>query len=341
MTDTSMSSPQAAASADVSSAPAFDNQPSSDSSDANDQQANAEPEVEPWRKVKHKYKAAGEIVEVDYDELVRRAQKADGAEKRLAEAARKEKEIQGKIEKLRTLDDVTEIIDLMGGDERARPLLEKFLWDKIQAEEQEAKLSPEERDARRRAAEAEKKAKEAQDKLDALNKAAEENNKAAVTNKANEIINKEISDAIAEAEAAGLSPEDVPYMIEQLLDGMVVHLEYLEDCEEAGIAPSKSPLSPRDVLRKIQDKETKRTQAMLKKLTAKDLRAMLTDEQLEGLRRSEIEALTAPSTQNRATLKKPKSDTAVDPFTQAKDQKKKPNTKDWFAAMDQRYRNGR
>ncbi len=38
---------------------------------------------------------------------------------------------------------------------------------------------------------------------------------------------------------------------------------------------------------------------------------------------------------------KPKSEPAVDPFTQNTGSRKKPNTKDWFAAMDQRYRNGR
>jgi Asp-tRNA(Asn)/Glu-tRNA(Gln) amidotransferase C subunit len=293
--------------------------------------------------VKHKFKAMGEVHEVDYDELVKRAEKAVGAEKRLAEAARKEKEILGKIDRLKTVDDFNEVVDLLGGDERARPLLEKFLWDKIKREEEEARLTPTERDAKRRAEQAEREASEAKRKLEELDKAAEEKNKAAVSQKANEIINAEIEEAIAEAEKEGLSPEDVPYMVEQLIQGMLVHLEYLEDCEEAGIPPTKSPLSPRDVLRKIQDTDTKRAQSWLKKLSAKDLKSILSPEQLEDLRKSEIEAFVQPSTQNRATAqRKPKSDAPIDPFAQEKaDRKaatrKRPNSKDWFGAADKYY----
>jgi len=297
-------------------------------------------EVEPWRKVKHKFKAMGEEHEVDYDDLVKRAEKSVGAEKRLAEASRKEKEIQAKLEKLRTVEDISEVVELLGGNDRARPLLEKFLWNKIQEEEHEAKLSPTERDAKRRADDAEKKAREAQQKLDELNKSAESESKAQTNNKANEIINREISDAIAEAEKAGLSPEDVPFMIEELISNMIVHLEYLEDCEEAGIPPTQSPLSPRDVLRKLQSKDSDRARGWLKKLSPKDLRDLLSAEQLDGLRKSDIEALTQPSTQNRATTKKKSDSPAIDPFTaDKKETKKKPNTKDWFSAMDQRYRN--
>jgi ribosomal protein L22 len=299
--------------------------------------------VEPWRKVKHKFKAMGEVHEVDYDELVRKAEKGVGAEKRLAEATRKEREIMGKIDRLKTVDDFNEVVDLLGGDERARPLLEKFLWDKIKREEEEARLTPTERDARKRAEQAEREASEAKRKLEELDKAAEEKNKAVVSQKANEIINAEIEEAIAEAEKAGLSPEDVPYMVEQLIQGMLVHLEYLEDCEEAGLAPTKSPLSPRDVLRKIQDTDTKRAQSWLKKLSAKDLKTILSPEQLEDLRKSEIEAFVQPSTQNRATAsrQKQKLDTPIDPFAQEKaDRKaarKRPNSKDWFGAADKYY----
>lgn len=334
MTDTPASPASSSTVADTSPLTANEN-----STEANATEQITET-VEPWRKVKHRMKSLGEVEEIDYDELVKRAEKAMGSEKRLAEAARKEKEIQGKIDKMKTVEDLNEIVDLMGGEARARPLLEKFLWDKIQAEESEAKLSPTEREAKKRADEAEKKAKDAQDRLDALDKAAKEENTAASRNKANAIINNEINEAISLAEKEGLSPEDVPYMVEQLIENMLVHLEYLEDCEAADLAPTKSPLSPRDVLRKIQDKHSDRSRSWLKKLSAKDLQALLSSEQLDGLRRSEIEALTQPSTQNRATSKQnKKSDAPVDPFTQPKETRKKPNTKDWFSAMDQRYRN--
>jgi hypothetical protein len=309
----------------------------------NDGGGSEPPEIEPWRKVKHRFKAMGEVHEVDYDDLVKRAEKATGAEKRLAEAARKEKEIMGKIDRLKTVDDFNEVVELLGGDERARPLLEKFLWDKIKREEEEARLTPAERDARKKADEAERKAKEAQDRLDALNKAAEDESKAKQRNAANEIINREIEDAIAEAEKEGLSPEDVPYMVEELIQNMILHLEYLEDCEDAGIPATKSPLSPRDVLRKIQEKDTKRTRSWLTKLSPADLKQLLSAEQLEGLRKSEIEALTQPSTLNRATAQrqKAKDATPIDPFEAEKEAKRKsrkrPNTRDWFGAADKFY----
>jgi hypothetical protein len=303
-------------------APAEENLPADEGAD-----------LEPWRKVKHKFKAAGEVQEVEYDELIKRAEKAVGAEKRLAEAARKEKEIQQKLEKLQSVETFEDVVDLFGGDERARELAERYIWSKIEAEEAEAKLTPAEkkaRDAEKRAADAEKKLKDVETEK---SRHAQEAQQAA----ANELINKEVDDAIAEAEAAGLSPEDVPRYLEELFDEMITHLEYLEDCEEAGIAPNKSPLSPKDVLRKIQDKHTTRQTSWLKRLTAKDLKGLLSPEQLEELRIAEVSNLVQPSTQNRATKKKADNVDSVDPFARKADVKKKPNTKDWFSQMDKIY----
>lgn len=290
-------------------------------------------DVEPWKKVKHKFKAAGEVHEVDYDELVKRAEKAVGAEKRLAEAARKEKEIEARLNKLQTVETFEDVVDLFGGDERARILAEKFVWEKIQHEEAEAKLTPEQKKAR----DAEKKAAEAEQKLKDLEEASRKKDQEAQSSIAAELINREVDTALKEAEEAGLPPEDVPKFLEDLFENMILHLEYLEDCEEAGVPPSKAPLSPRDVLRKLQDKHSERSTTWLKRLSAKELKSLLSAEQLEELRRAEVEQLIQPSTQNRATRKQSSNVEPVNPFTQKTEDKRKPNTKDWFSQMDKIY----
>lgn len=299
-----------------------------------------EPEVEPWRKVKHKFKAAGEVLEVDYDDLVKRAEKATGAEKRLAEASRKEKEIESKLKRLESIEHIDDdVLNLLGGSERAQNLLEKFVYDKMVAEEEEKKLTPAERTAR----DEKKRADDAEQKLKDLEEASRSKDKDAQRDAAASMINHEIDLAIAEAEKEGLSPQDVPKFLEDLFENMILHLEYLDDCEKAGTDPDQSPLSPRDVLRKLQDKDSERATSWLKKLAPKDLRALLSDEQLDGLRKSDVEALLAPSTQNRATSSRSKKpDEPVNPFQEPKEPKKRPNTRDWFSAMDNRYeRRGR
>lgn len=305
-----------------------------DASDKKMTAADAEPE--PWRQVKHRYKANGQEVEVDYDELVRRAEKADGAEKRLYEATKKEREILARLDNVKNAKSFDAIVELLGDDARALALAEEYVWNKIQEE----KLPPEKKEAlaeKRRADAAEKQLKD----LQALDEAR---SKAERDSKAQAIINREINDAISEAEAQGLSPEDVPDYVERVVENMILHLEYLEECEAEGIQPTKAPLSPKDVLRRLQEKDSKRASKLLKKLSAKDLKELLSKEQLEELRSAEIDSLySSTPVKPRAIRKEEKSDAPVDPFTDGSEspkQRRRPSTNDWFSAMEKRF-NGR
>jgi len=291
-----------------------------------------EGDSEPWRKVKHKYKAAGEIVEVDYDELVRKASLADGAEKRLYQASKKEKEILARLDSVKNAKSFDDIVDLLGGDDRALTLAEEYVWNKLQYE----KLPPEKKEAL-----AEKKrADQAEKELADLKAMDESRSKAERDSRASEIINREINDAISEAQKAGLSPEDVPEYVERMVEGMILHLEYLEECEAEGIPPSKSPPSPRDVLRKLRDRDSKKAQGFLKNLSAKDLKQMLSAEQLEALRAAEIDGLYS-STPMRTKQEPKTNEKPVDPFEEKTAAKRsKPSTDEWFKAMEKRY-NGR
>lgn len=282
----------------------------------------------------HRIKSGDKEEELPIDEVVRRASLYTGSERRLAEATKKEKEITGLLKRLETADSLTdEDLKIFGSSDRARTLLEKFVWDKMKAEEEEQKLTPDQRQVR----DEKKRADAAEKQLKDLEEASKNRDREAQTEAAGEIINREVNDAIAEAEKAGLSPQDVPRYLEELFENMILHLEYLEDCEKEGIAPTKSPLSPRDVLRKIQDTHSDRSKSWLQKLSPKDLRALLSDEQLDGLRKSDVEALIQPSTRNRATAPKPSAATeSVNPFAEPK-AKKKPNSNEWFAAADDYY----
>lgn len=289
------------------------------------------------KKEYHKFRAGGQEYEVPYEELVRKAELGVGAEKRLAEATRKEKELFGLLNNLKTTDDLSDVIELLGGEARARPLLERFIWSKIQKEDEEAKLSPTELNALRRAEKAEREAAEQRRALEKLNESAEQQSKAVVSSKAAELVNQEISAAIDVAEKEGLSPDDVPYMLEQLIESQLVYLEYLQDCEDAGVEPTRAPLSPTDVLRKIREKDSSRTRAVLARMSPKELRALLSEEQLDGLRRGDVLQLTEPTRENRAAAK-PKKNEPTDHLGKTRAPQKKPNMNDWFKGREEYYR---
>ena len=130
-------------------------------------------------------------------------------------------------------------------------------------------------------------------------------------------------------------------MLFRSVDGMITHLEYLEDCEKAGMPSTEAPLSPRDVLRKLQDKDKKKSESFLKKISAKDLRLLLSQEQLEGLGIKSGDTNANEGIVNRAAERrqgKANSDEPIDPRKgDGKELKDKPK-KDWFAAMDDRFK---
>lgn len=304
---------------------------------------NAEQEVpaNPFKGTKHKYKAMGREVEVDYDELIARASKADGADAKLRQAAelRKKtdadlshyKKIEERFNRLKdpSAEDFDDLVEIMG-EEKARKIAEKLVWKQIEWDE----LSPEKQDAikeKRRADDAEKKLKSRDE---------QEAEKVRLVNqkKAYQIIDKEIGDAIAEAKADGISVADMPEMIEGVVDEMIAFLEYVEDCEEKGIRISRPPPSPKDVIRKLQSRYDDRSTAYLSRLPIDKIKSMLSKEQLAAIRQSEVDQLYAPIPKSGTQQQKPDKD-AIDPFAAEKPTKKnnrRMKSDQWFAAMEKK-----
>lgn len=119
------------------------------------EKASQEPELPEWAKpgFKHKIKADGQELELEYDDLVRMASKASAADNRMREATTTKKEAKSildglrsnPVEALKQLESNTyfqenpnAIVELLG-KEGARKFAESLLWEEIQRE----KMSPE------------------------------------------------------------------------------------------------------------------------------------------------------------------------------------------------------
>lgn len=300
-----------------------------DGSEAGQEGQAKTPEVPEYKRQKHKYKALGQEYEVDYDELVKRAEKGHGAEKRLAEAAKLEKDIKGRLEKLKNPDaeDFDELIDLIGFD-KAQKFAEKLMWDKITWDE----LPEHEKRARL----AQQRADEAERKLQEREQREQEEHRTKLQQQAFEVIEKEISQVLEEGKKSGLSVADIPDAKELIIDEMIAYLEYVDQMEESGQPIRQSPPSHADVLRKIQEQFDTRSSAYLKRLSAEQLTKVLTKEQLAALRQQEIDQLYAPIPQ-AGRSKNPQD--VIDPFA-AKPSKKAQRvmrTDDYFKKMDERF----
>lgn len=319
---------------DVAATPANSATPESTQNDPQQSQPasakqTAEPDKEPWRKVKHKYKAAGQEHEVDYDELIKRAEKAHGSEKRFQEAAQKEKEIKARLEKLQdpNHEDWDELIELIGF-EKAKKFADKLVWDQIQWEE-----LPEEK---REALQAKQEAQRAKAELEKWKRSQAEKEAASQRQQAMSIIDNEIKSVLSKAKAEGLPVADIPEIEEMIIDEMIGYLEWMESEEKAGRPIRTPPPSHEDVLRKIQERHDQRSDVYLKRLPVETLKRMLTKEQLDGLRQAEIDSLYAPIPKSQG----PKQSQEFDPFD-PKRQPKKPErrmrTEEFFSKLDQAY----
>lgn len=285
---------------------------------------------EPWKKVKHKYKAAGQEYEVDYQELVKRAEKGHGAEKRLAEASKKEKEIEGEKARLQKLrdpnnEDFNDLIDLIGFD-KAKKFADRLVWDQIQwselpDHEKKRILAEQERDeVKSRLSEREDRdKKQQQDEM---------------YRQADKVISDEITRVLSEAKKQGLSVADMPEAKELIIDEMLGYINYMDEMEAKGLPITSPPPSHEDVLRTIQERYDSSSSAYVKRLSAQQLMKLLTKEQLSEMRQAEIDQLYAPipGLQGRSE-KTQKSDTPKPPRKADRAMK----TDDFFKKMDKRF----
>lgn len=309
------------------SAPVATPTPPSSSTDVQAQEnVGLEPEIPEWKKQKHKYKSNGQEVEVDYDELVKRAQKADGLDKRLAEVAKQEKTIKARLEKLKDpqADDFDELIELIGFD-KAKKFADKLVWDSIQWDE-----LPEAEKKRRLA---EQRAESAEEKLNRIESEKAEAEQKQISQQAMQVIDQEIKEVLAAAKLEGLSVADIPEATELIIDEMLAYLEYVETEEAAGRPIRNSPPTHMDVLRKIQEREDTRSSAYMKHLSVDQLKKVLSKEQLSALRQAEIDQLYAPT---QRTGRAPRDSSPTDGSSSSR-KPQKTRTEDYFKKMDERY----
>lgn len=284
---------------------------------------------EPWKKVKHKYKAAGQDYEVDYDELVKRAEKGHGAEKRLAEASQKEKTVQERLKKLSdpANEDFQDLIELIGFD-KAKKFADRLVWDSIQWDELP--------DHEKRRILAEQERDEAKAKLSKHEQEVQTKQKQQAYAEADRVISEEISRVLAEGKKQGLSVSDIPEIKDMIIDEMLGYINLMDECEAKGIPIQSPPPSHEDVLRKIQSRFDTNSSAYVKRLSTEQLMKVLSKEQLSALRQAEIDQLYAPipghqgrskNSQRDDTPQRPSSDKSA----------RKGKTEDFFKRMDERY----
>lgn len=281
----------------------------------------------PYKGTKHKFKANGKEIEVDYDDLLSKASLAEGANQKFQEAKAMRKELEEKLGRLSNAeaDNLDEIIETLGIDKVlkiANTISEKELyWNQLSEEEREDLLYRQKADAALNELEAlkgkERQAAQQQAQIEAYN-----------------VINDEIGEALALAKAEGVPLADLPEIAEGIVDEMLAFLEFMEREEKEGRKLTSPPPSAKDVVKKLQGKYEERSSTYLKKLNAKQLKSMLSPEQLADLRKEEIDSLYGSNSPRRTSQQ---ADEVIKPFSNQDENQSKPRkSDDWFKQMDKK-----
>ncbi len=296
------------------------------------------PAEEPWKTVKHKIKAAGKEQELSWDEIIKKAEKAEGADIRFREAAEKEKKAAEKEKEIDALkrklnkakdpsdEDWNDLIDLIGFD-KAKKFAQRLVWDQMKWEDMT--------DEQRELIQAKYDADQRKAKLKDYEEREAQRERDQLRQQSMAIIQKEIDDVLAKGRAEGLPVSDIPEIQELIVDEMIAYLEMMEEAEANG-HKVPAPPSHEDVLRTIQDRFNKRSDVYVKRLSVDALKTLLTKEQLEGLRQAEIDQLYAPIPNSGP--KQSKSQQEIDPFDERRAKPKKQErtmrTDDFFNRLE-------
>lgn len=279
-------------------------------------------------KPKYKYKSNGIEKEAELEELLSLASKADGADQKFKEAAEAKRQIKnlearlGKLSKADS-DNWEDIIETVGWDKAqkfANTLVRKQLeWEELNQDQRDRILEQQEgEDAKARLRDYESREHQA--------RATQERSLAI------DLVDKEVSAALAAARAEGLPIADAPRFAEQVVDELLAYLEYLDREEQAGREITVPPPNALDVARSLQQKANESTSAYVRRLKTSDLRSMLTPEQLRELRQADLDDLYAPIPRES---KRPAKDDAINPFDTSNNPRRK-KSGDWFKAMEQK-----
>lgn len=291
-------------------------------------QPEAKPE-NPFKGTKHKYKAKGKEIEVDYETLLAKASLADGADLTFQEAKAFRREIEERLKGLsdperENFDEIVEVLGFEKALKFADTISQKKLeWQNLSEEERERLLERHEYEATKR-------------QLDELKGKEAQQAKAQASQKAYEAINQEIGDALSEARANGIPLADLPDIAVAIVDEMLSVLEAIDAEERAGKKWSGKAPSAKDVVQKLQKQYEERSASYIKKLNAKSLRSMLTPEQLAELRQEEIETLYSGSTPQRMT-KPVEGNPSQAQLNQNQQSPRAKTSNDWFKLQDERF----
>lgn len=292
------------------------------------QTQNFDEELNPYKGTKHKYKAKGKEIEVDYETLLSKASLADGANEKFAEAKALKQQFEDRMGRLSNaeMENWDEIIDMIGVDKAlkfASTINEKHsYWNELSEEQREDVLYRHE-------------AELAKQELESLKGKEKQAATQQASREAYDAINQEIGDALAEAKALGIPLADLPDIAIGIVDEMLMVLEQIEAEEKAGRKWSGKAPTAKDVVKRLSGQYEERSSSYVKKLNAKQLKSMLTPEQLAELRQEEIGSLYQGATPNRMTSKEPATNTASN--TNQNQSPIRGTSSDVFKELDKKY----
>ena len=228
---------------------------------------------EPKQPTKHKVKIDGKEEEVELEKLIANYQKAQAADKRFQEAARKEKEAQSVMQALESGD--LKFLEQKLGKAKAKALMEDYL---IQDMEYEA--LPE---AEKRARKLEEENKSLKQMQEEAKKAEEKQKYEAELSQAQQEIDNEVHQALAEL---GMKP--TPVLAVRIVDEMIAKLEGKKEAIPAKVAAERA---------------IKRFQAeigeYLPTLSVEQLKAVRPPKVIDQLREAEVNRVLGERSQRR------------------------------------------
>lgn len=255
----------------------------------------------PWLKVKHKIKVDQQEHDLDYGELITRAQKATAAEKRIQEAA----ETRNKLLQAWNASDPNSYFKAKNVDPEkwAEDLLLKKIKLQSMTSEQRASHEKDEADKAERAREKEEVESLRKEKL------------ALVTEKVVKQLDTEILDAF---KAINVSPE--PLLIKRMAEIMDMYM----DTHDGQMMPAKKALEQALGMRNAD------TDTRLKTLSVDDLLKSLSKDQLDGIRKHFVDLVRSQSPLSRGS-----TNGASKPSTPAA-KAKKTSTEEYFRQMEEK-----
>lgn len=289
--------------------------------------ADAKPE-NPYKGTKHRIKAKGKEVELDYDDVIKRAELAEGANLTFQEAKAIKRQFEEKLGRLSNaeMENWEELIETIGVEKAlkfANTIQQKqSYWESLTEDEQDRILERQRADA-------------LESELNQRKSDDERKEAQAFSMEAYKAINAEIGDALAEAKAQGVPLSDLPEVGLEIVNEMLAVLESIEAAEKSGKRWQGTPPTAKDVVKQVQSRYDERSALYLKGKTAKQLKSMLTPEQLADLRQEEIDNLYSGSTPRRTNQAKKE----IEPFEANPNQSgsNRRSFKDAFSDMDRLY----